>query len=417
MPKPRVFISHSAHDDGRALTLVKQLDRRLDAEGYDVLLDRKSLEVGDRWEHKINTWLGRCHAAIVLFTTKALKSEYVKYEVSTLLHRWRDARESGVGFDLLPVLVEAFTEDDLKPFYGPINLWEVQRLEPADDAATIDALLNRLKPLKEDLSTATIDERLAGHVAAILENIADRNFLTDVASQIGIDTQTWTAERAARLLAATLVDSRMAIAWRGIRALRPRLGASLTRDLFDLLMPCWVSAAAAETLESVTRRKPGPRYALLRAQATKFTPTMYLSRAKAQVPKLAGSVVTVRTDDLGLNVKDDLLERVRTQLRETLNLNDPELEIPISLEATLANLEDSGETVIVSIKADPKLLPAFVAVAQANEFTGATFLALTPSPPGPQDTANIPVVLPLLPTELETFAYGQHREYEKKLNA
>jgi hypothetical protein len=55
MPKPRVFISHSARNDERALNLLHLLDERLGREGFEVLLDRKGLEIGDKWEHKIGT--------------------------------------------------------------------------------------------------------------------------------------------------------------------------------------------------------------------------------------------------------------------------------------------------------------------------------------------------------------------------
>ena len=89
MPKPRVFISHSARGDDCALALLTLLDQRLRQDGFEVLLDLEGARGRRFLEYKIGTWLDRCHAAIALVTTKALASHYVKFEVSNLLHRWQ----------------------------------------------------------------------------------------------------------------------------------------------------------------------------------------------------------------------------------------------------------------------------------------------------------------------------------------
>jgi hypothetical protein len=331
MAEPRVFISHSANGDARATGLINTLYQQLRDDKFEVLLDRKSLEIGDRWEHKINSWLGRCHAAIVLFTAKSLKSDYVKYEVGTLLHRWREAQDANRRFDLLPVLLEPLTDEQLKPFFGTINLWEIQRLQPADDDEIINALLQKLRPIKTDLSTTTIDDRLGGSVAAILDKIGDPDFLKDpVAENVGISTKNWTPKRASRELADALVESQMGVICKAISELRSRLDVAQARQLFDLLMPSWVSPAAAERLATLTGRK-GARYAALAARTAKFTPSMYLARAKAQARSYATSVLTVVTADLALNLKRDLENRIRSALHARLDVDNPERASALSI--------------------------------------------------------------------------------------
>src|SRR5215831_9231472 len=88
MPKPRVFISHSAKGEPEVMALLDDLRRALEEDGkFAVLIDKDNLELGDRWRHTLNTWIGGCDIAIVLLTEKALRSIYVQYEVNVLTYR------------------------------------------------------------------------------------------------------------------------------------------------------------------------------------------------------------------------------------------------------------------------------------------------------------------------------------------
>ena len=378
------------------------------------LIDRKCLEVGDSWEHKIGTWLDRCHAAIVLFTDKALKSDYVKFEVGNLLHRWHRAGGPTGSFHLLPVLVEKLTEKQLKGFYSTINLWAIQRLGPDKNDVVIKALVAKLKAANLKAAGGGADSRLETDVAAILNQVRDDDALTKAAADAGIDTTDWPAANVAMPFARALVSSTMATAWEVVKALRVPLGPSRARDLFDLLMPCWVGAESARSLDDVTKAKAGTRCALVDAASAKFTPAMYLRRAKARLPKYAGVIVEVRTGDIGTNVEAGLRNSVRRQLAVALDVDNPAREFPTSVEKQL-RLRGQDEPVIVAVRLDAKLLPAMCAVAKSQEFEMATFLAVTKPAPVAADAKDVTILRPLLPEDLEDKAYNQHFTFTQVL--
>jgi len=414
MLKPRVFISHSARDDAPALALLNALEARLKAEGFDVLVDRRSLTVGDSWEAKIATCLDQCHAAVILFTARALASEYVKFEVSNLLHRWhRGGRDAG-RFLLLPIVLEPFTEAQLDAFYGRVRLWDVQRVGPDTDAAVIDQIAAKLSPLKA-MALVTPGERLAGHVAAILKQIDDDPFLAGVANAIDIDTDQWPAAEVAPLLASALASTTLESAWRAIVLLAPRLVITpgLARELFDLLMPCWVGPEAAQSLEEVTVKPPGERCAVMNGNIPPFTPDAYLTRAKAQAIH-KGKVVPIVTKGLGVDVAGELRRRVNEALERDLKVNPLDEYDPETVESVLRDRPDATP-VIVTMALAPKDLPAVVDVARTPELGKATFVALTDPAPDDGVVPGLTVIHPLLPPGLELHAYRRHRDYSKEL--
>lgn len=412
MPKPRVFISHSARGDDRALALLTLLDQRLRQDGFEVLLDRKGLEVGDSWEYKIGTWLDRCHAAIVLVTTKALASHYVKFEVSNLLHRWQHQGGVAGTFPLLPVLVEPLTEPELTGFYSVVNLWSVQRLGPDTDAAIADALAGKLAILKQPNAAGGIDQRLAGNVGSILRKVDDDS-LTEVAQSMGVDTSEWPAVNVAPLLADALISSRTADVWDAITRLQPRLhDAALFRNLFDLLMPCWVGPESARALEAVTVAA-GPRCAVMSGKTTRFTPEMHLARAKAQRPALAGVVLPISVAGTGLNLQAELTVKVRQSLEAELDVNDSEVKTTVAAQLALRS---SSQPVVVAVKLEMKQVPVLAGIAGTPEFRGATFLALTTDALPDNDPQGVTVLRPSLPGDLEDTSYLRHGQYEKTLS-
>jgi hypothetical protein len=410
--KYRVFISHSAKGDPPAFAFVEALAARLKAVGYDVLVDL-DLKVGDGWEHRIGWWVDRCHAAIVVFTQKALASDYVKFEVGNLLHRWDSAGGATGTFHLLPVLLEPLNEQQLKGFYSTINLWKLQRFGYVKKrGATIKAVVDKLEVVSRKVSA--FDDTLESDLASTLENVRDDK-LTAAAVKVRLDTSNWPATNVTPFFVRAMVSSSMSTAWEVIKDLRISLGAKRARDLFDLLMPCWVGAESARALERVTKAQAGPRCALLDAEAVSFTPGMYLVRAKGRLPKMSGVVVEVRVGDLGKNFEDGLRSRVRELLEEVLDVNAPHLEFPTSVAEQLELKSKSNEPVIVAMRIDAKLLPELKAVAQTKDFADATFLALTRPAPADVDAPGVTILRPLLPDGLEGRAYKLYQQYKGTL--
>jgi hypothetical protein len=410
--KYRVFISHSAKGDPAAFAFVEKLAARLRKAGYEVLVDL-DLTVGDGWEHMIGWWVDRCHASIVVFTRKALKSDYVKFEVGNLLHRWHSAGGPAGTFHLFPLLTEPLAEADLKGFYSSINLWALQRFNyDKNPEASIKAVLAKLKTVSRKFGA--FDSTLETNLTSILENLKDDQ-LTATAVKVGLNTKQWPAAKVTPYFVSALISSSMATAWEVVKELRVPLGAARTRDLFDLLMPCWVGAECGRALQRVTKAGAGPRCALIDAEAVSFTPKMYLVRASGRLPAMSGLVVPVVASDLGTNFEEGLRSKVRKLLEDQLNVNAPFREFPTSVAEQLEMKSRSNEPVIVALRLDATLLPKLKKVAETKDFEHATFVALTRPAPPDADAPGVSILRPLLPKDLEKRAYQLYHQYDDTL--
>ena len=86
-----------------------------------VLVDKDGLIPGDDWNHRLNLWLAECHAAIILFSKRAVeKSGWVAKEAAIL--SWR--AELDDGFTLIPVTLkgESTAQDLARDFLGTLRI-------------------------------------------------------------------------------------------------------------------------------------------------------------------------------------------------------------------------------------------------------------------------------------------------------
>jgi hypothetical protein len=86
MLNPRIFISHGNRDT-EALLFLDQLSEKLQEQGFDVLVDRRRLQGGAKWRDEIYTWLGLCHAAVIVLSENVFEQDsiWVPRETSILL--------------------------------------------------------------------------------------------------------------------------------------------------------------------------------------------------------------------------------------------------------------------------------------------------------------------------------------------
>ncbi|MEJ2425237.1 MAG: TIR domain-containing protein [Candidatus Thiodiazotropha sp.] len=161
----KLFISHSsrlddvdgAQDTDENWELLKELCETIKAKDFDleveVLVDQ-FIGTGTDWEKHLNLWLAECHAAIILYSKRALQqSDWVKKEATILHWRWQVEKD----FPLLPVFFEDETniEDAKASFWQAIGLQQVNSATCPRDAAAIvneiekqprfQQLLDRLK--------------------------------------------------------------------------------------------------------------------------------------------------------------------------------------------------------------------------------------------------------------------------------
>jgi hypothetical protein len=90
MATPRIFVSHSHHDNEWCTQLVDALTRA----GFDVWFDKQGLYVGDQWVSKLETELEGRDVFLVVLTPDAWGSKWVRRELQLAIHQ--DKRILGI---------------------------------------------------------------------------------------------------------------------------------------------------------------------------------------------------------------------------------------------------------------------------------------------------------------------------------
>ncbi|MCB1905760.1 MAG: toll/interleukin-1 receptor domain-containing protein [Rhodocyclaceae bacterium] len=279
MPAFKLFISHSClHDQtdaqGRPAGQNGDLLRQVCAEfratygnRIEILVDIEGLLPASDWRAHLDSWLGDCDAAIILFSKRALEaSDWVKFEASVL--RWRAVRDT--AFQLVPVILpgETTPEDLEENFWRVIDISRRQCLRDASTAAEIVAGIKAtvLGELDDGDHATCFGKRLLA-VRTLLAECAD-----STRAQHGDALQaawqattarpppSWPIDKVARYslgLARRLLDSPT----ESIRAfihLAQNMHPPPARlpELFKYVRPMWVSAEAAEQLQDTRGGDP-----------------------------------------------------------------------------------------------------------------------------------------------------------------
>jgi hypothetical protein len=303
MPAPRIFISHSSADDP---ALVLSLHDALNAAGFRVLLDRTRLAGGDDWRNEIYTWISRAHGAVVLLSEVALRSRWVRYELTALTQRrWFDA-----DFRLIPVVVPPVTTAALHSAeLDPHNLRALQAVSlDAHAPRRFDGIVDLFRPLLTTFSDTPVD-RLETTVAKELPPEPD------------------VLERAARLLGQSHDDDERAcdptavarsMFHAAVETVRDalaeiaggRVSRSQIRKIVDIVLPFWVDPQATIELAREAAAPAGPHRILLLNSTHPFLGKLYAQRAALQYP-LKWELVPVTTAG-----GDDLVGSVVAELRD-----------------------------------------------------------------------------------------------------
>lgn len=292
MPKPKIFISHSAKED-RTRRVLEALARALEGEGFEVLLDLLRLEPNDTWREKILRWPWQCHASVILFSEAALRSRWVKTEAGLLVSRRNLSREyGGPVFPVLPVYFDPVTPQSLAgPDSGfePLDIPEIQAVAAESDEAVVARVVARLRPLKQTFGDLAPFGTLPGALVAVFDRSVTAQYRESI------------IERLAERLGATLEDLEpggdrwLWMAGHVLRADFDRLyaavqvaGAHLGRRnaswLCKAVRPfCWVDEGAAGRIPEVLRRPEGRRAVGLNTRRAE-TAIQYLERALADYP-------------------------------------------------------------------------------------------------------------------------------------
>lgn len=418
----KVFVSHSAKSPEHQQLLAALVDE-LSALGLEPWVDKQGIELGDDWNDDITQALHQCHAAVILFSAQALRSPFVKYEVSCLVYRKR----TDPGFGLFPVIiddlqVEQVTED----FFGAIRFGDYQIGRLDEKRAILLDKLQQLDPLLTEPTSA-----IEGQLFLWFENVAPE-VIRRAAGELDMDILPGVSiPEAERLLFVRwLLSESLSNQIKALNEIKGALPKPI-EQIFELIAPCWVDSEAAQQLAAIRKAEPGKRCAIINGSEAGFTCEQFLKRvypfkdsdilgtaASGQSEQtVRGSHETTQLlgghSPMGRGGARELLPQIRSMLCHRLNLDPASPEVTDQLiNEELEFLETEGRRYLIDEhKMNALQLPAIAQLA--DRYQRVTFVALTG-----QDMPNLPaglegraqIIKPLLAAgdsvrHNETYAY------------
>ena len=328
MPKPRIFISHSAKD-AFTVNVRDQLYEALKTEEFEPLLDKERLESGKEWRTQLRTWLGLCHGAIILFsknifetnTERLIGSPWVLNEASILI--WR--RELDKNFFVLPIMLPGVEVTALNNgLFEPLNLPEIQAIsvqEATDEMAKdiVERIVKRLHDLKDKFSTSPF-QRLEKVIVDGLKKL-DQADLEDVAQELAIDLGPWRAdEQCATAFVRALFHREIDVIAKAIELLAPypSVDKKTLYNMRDILTAFWIDPAAVASIPRVVLQPEKQRAISLRASQP-IIASMYIQRACCTYPSWPDALLN---NDAGTDAAGRLTLEIIESLRDRLKLYD-----------------------------------------------------------------------------------------------
>jgi hypothetical protein len=251
-----VFISHSANGDSFAGDVLERLSDVLESRKYEVWVDRSGLRSGREWEDQLQVWAGSCDAAVVLLNVKALNSDWVRDEVTILLHRRHMlGRRRGQGPFVLPVLIGGVRPRDVRS----TGLRKLTKLHLLDGSAELDAhaLAERvvghfaspgLDGEPAETGGKAMDEWVE-RIAYRIGQVASESRLAEAARALEMSDDEVATIRlwdGTRFLAHRLMDDRLCRrAVHAVGKLTPFMPVDDGRKLVHEMAPTWVDGEAA----------------------------------------------------------------------------------------------------------------------------------------------------------------------------
>ncbi len=345
----RVFISHR-NGEANVLSLINGISTHLAANGFDVLVDFDRLNPGASWRDDIYTWLGVCHAAVVVISKDVLAGDSVWVPRECSILSWRKTLDP--AFTLIPVLLPGVTTDDLRTHlqFRDLGLHDLQIIDHIDNYQTCTAILKGLEHLTA-IPRSPLEE-LAEQIEAQLGSIRT-DFVDEAIVLTGADINKLPQlGETTRKLALSLLQVPLANALTALEYLAPRMSSTVSVDrILDIIAPGWVDLSAARWIAFCAASEPKPA-AVVNA-SSRFAAEMYVRRASCKPPKTMWRVVSVTGvhgelvfEDLATEIVEALLTEFSTSL-----LTDPFDNAPESqLSGILHELNRRGRPVVVILR-------------------------------------------------------------------
>jgi hypothetical protein len=421
----KVFVSHSAKSEAHK-QILNDFVSELTDRGMEPWVDYEGIDVGDPWNERITQGLHQCHAAVVLFSQRALESEFVKYEVSCLAYRKR----TQPGFALYPVTIDdTAVEKVTEGFFGAIRFGDYQIGKLDDKRATI---IKKLRDLNPDLITPT--SAIEGQLFRWFSQIAPE-VIREAAQGLGWEIWTHVDIKDAEALhfVRRLLSESLQNQIKALNKIKRALPKGID-EIFDLIAPCWVDEDAALSLDAVRYKPPGSRCAIINGSESGFTCEQFLQRAHpiedSGILKLnrpgdedsafspqgvtEGSSVVGARIPAGRRGTKDLVVQIRRALCQRLNVQPGSAtEITDTLiDKELLFFEQAGRPAVDVLRLNDPQLPLLAILA--DHFKRVTFVALTG-----QKAPNLPqalegraqIIEPLLEYDVSKVRHNEQYAY------
>jgi hypothetical protein len=355
----KLFISHSSRlddpeisndpDQNPNLKLLLDVIHDIKNEygdAIEILVDKdeKGLPAGHDWEKRLNEWLAECHAAVILFSKRAIEnSNWVKKEATIL--SWR--RELDKNFLLIPILLQGqTTPDDLeKDLFGTLRISKDQCIR---DVNTGQDVLNGIKNALGEKETLqgkirqTPFDRLQVVVAKLLAENSDSNTLNDAWDELtGEDKPLWDPNAITQFSQALtrylLRDNANSLAnfTAVLNNIRPKVKQDNAKEIFEYVRSLWVDAKSAGCIpQSKTHQK-------FLAQNGNQLPNFTFERYAERAWPMDNNYKIVSTSS---NEESKLLEQIRAEFKQSQR-------IALTPEQCDARINDYRRQIVIYIPA------------------------------------------------------------------
>ena len=342
MPKPRVFISHSAKET-HAEALRTALAKALNDAGYPVLLDKDELQLGVNWRATLNVWIDGCDAAVVLLSESALQSAFVAYEASILAYRKR----ANARFLLIPVFVDPV--DNKKVQHSPLAPTRIHDVESITKDVPQDQLIQQVLEKMAEHEAITAVDGHTKHLTSLLEDVPDFA-LEEEGERLGINLGAWVPASELKLaLAMKMMGAGLdgaATTVMNLDSYLPEPRPKTAGEIADLVGASWVDSRSVDAIPKVAK---GSRAVGVNGD-NPLTAKMYVIRACPRPPSnrfrwRVAEVDGVVGEYTAATIKP-LCQLIRQSLMHTLKADDED-----ELEEALEDLVDRDDPIFVVLPA------------------------------------------------------------------
>lgn len=289
---PLIFVSHSSKDNeltrqvcqalrgaGAGETVCDPLVDYEKLQNYDVLVDVDELQAGKPWPKQLHEWMARCHAAVLLLTSNAVKSPWVLKEATILA--WRLSLDNNFSFFIVR-FDDVSNADMTAGGFDPLMLPEIQKLT-VGDAADIAAQVRKAVPPPTDTTPYK-------NLCDALEDLAldiKPHTLRRMAEQMGLGARQWQPgmderQQYVQTIALGLLSENLG-GYKSVNKLVndliPTTNPEIVKQILHIVAPHWVDAAAAGPLPSAATCEPRRAIAMNGVKVPDFTAEMYVRRA------------------------------------------------------------------------------------------------------------------------------------------